>query len=310
MKALFIGLGSIGTRHLINLSHACVRRGINLTVDAVRSDLSRPVQGDVHQLIENQYDEFAELKSYDVAFITNPTHLHARAIRLISGKANALFIEKPIFDSTDYALSDLGIDEEKKIYVAAPLRWCGVMLALKALLPRLQAFSVRAICSSYLPEWRPNTDYRLSYSGRSDMGGGVSLDLIHEWDYLVDLFGIPDQIHNFRGTYSNLGVSSDDISVYIARYPTLIAELHLDYFGRQSRRRIEILCSSGMVIADFVEGTLTHPDGTIQRFDEKINERYIREMDYFIDYIHGELSVSINSPQRAISTLRLALGVI
>ena len=110
------------------------------------------------------------------------------------------------------------------------------MLALKDLLPTLHPYCARVICSSYLPDWRPGVDYRTVYSAHKALGGGVTIDLIHEWDYLVDLFGVPQQLYNFKGTYSDLEIDSDDLSVYIAKYPTLLAEVHLDYFGRGYRR--------------------------------------------------------------------------
>ena len=42
MRALFVGLGSIGTRHLKNLCGRCASRGIPLQVDALRSS-TRPL---------------------------------------------------------------------------------------------------------------------------------------------------------------------------------------------------------------------------------------------------------------------------
>ena len=73
--------------------------------------------------------------------------------------------------------------------------------------------SARVICSSYLPDWRPGVDYRTVYSAHKALGGGVTIDLIHEWDYLVDLFGVPQKLYNFKGTYSDLEIDSDDLSV-------------------------------------------------------------------------------------------------
>ena len=52
-------------------------------------------------------------------------------------------------------------------------------------------------------------DYRTVYSAHKAMGGGVTIDLIHEWDYLVELFGVPDKLYNFKGTYSDLEIDSD-----------------------------------------------------------------------------------------------------
>ena len=196
----------------------------------------------------------------------------------------------------------------QKAYVAAPMRWCGVMLALKDRLPGLHPYCARVICSSYLPDWRPGVDYRTVYSAHKAMGGGVTIDLIHEWDYLVELFGVPEQLYNFKGTYSDLEIDSDDLSVYIARYPTLLAEVHLDYFGRGYRRSIELFCHDGSYLADFGAGTLTLPDGTVQHYEEDVNERYLREMNYFLDYAAGEETESLNPPATALQVLKLTLG--
>ena len=149
------------------------------------------------------------------------------------------------------------------------------------MLPTLHPYCARVICSSYLPDWRPGVDYRTVYSAHKALGGGVTIDLIHEWDYLVHLFGVPQQLYNFKGTYSDLEIDSDDLSVYIAKYPTLLAEVHLDYFGRGYRRSIELFCRDGSYLADFGAGTLTLPDGTVQHYEEDVNRRYEREIGIF-----------------------------
>ena len=58
--------------------------------------------------------------------------------------------------------------------------------------------STRIICSSYLPNGE-NADYVIYSSKR--MGGGVSLDLIHEIDYILYLFGKPEKIVNYRKSF-------------------------------------------------------------------------------------------------------------
>ena len=307
MKALFIGLGSIGTRHLQNLTALCEKKGIPLQADALRSG-SRPLRPGAAELLHAQYTDWAALGEYDLAFITNPTHLHAEAIQKLAGRAKALFIEKPIFEATGYDLAALGLGEHQKAYVAAPMRWCGTMLALKEELPRLKPYSARVICSSYLPDWRPGVDYRTVYSAHREMGGGVTIDLIHEWDYLVELFGVPSQVYNLKGTFSHLEIDSDDLSVYIARYPGLLAEVHLDYFGRTYRRSIELFCKNGTVTADFGAGTLTLEDGTVRRYEEPVNRRYEREMEYFVDYARNGTGESVNPPRTALEVLALTQG--
>ena len=315
LTALFIGLGSIGSRHLKNLHTICAARGITLAADALRSSLNRPLRPGVAELLRAQFtalDAPAARGHYDLAFITNPTSLHAETLQSLRGRAGALFIEKPIFSADQAGLDPAALlDPGQKAYVAAPMRWCGVMLALKN---RLEAgadgrpYCARVLCSSYLPDWRPGVDYRTVYSAHKAMGGGVTIDLIHEWDYLVDLFGAPERLYNLRGQYSELEIDSDDVSLYIAQYPGMLAEVHLDYFGRGYRRSIELFTPSGSLVADFGAGTLTLPDGTVEDYTEDVNARYLREMAYFLDYAAGPQAVSLNPPATAAQVLRLTLG--
>ena len=312
LTALFIGLGSIGTRHLNNLTPICAQRALALRADAPRSDLALPPRPRAAEPPHSQFttlQDSAALPHYDLAFITNPTSLHAQALEEIRGLADALFIEKPIVsaEQTDVDLAAL-LPAGQKAYVAAPMRWCGTMLALKNHLPGLRPYSARVICSSYLPDWRPGVDYRTVYSAHKALGGGVTIDLIHEWDYLVDLFGVPETICNIRGKYSDLEIDSDDLSIYIAQYPTLLAEVHLDYFGRTYRRSIELFCKDGSCVADFGAGTLTLPNGAVEHYEEDVNERYLREMNYFLDYAAGEETESLNPPATALQVLKLTLG--
>lgn len=315
LTALFIGLGSIGSRHLKNLHTICAERGITLAADALRSSLNRPLRPGVAELLRAQFtalDAPAARGHYDLAFITNPTSLHAETLQSLRGRAGALFIEKPIFSADQADLDPAALlAPGQKAYVAAPMRWCGVMLALKK---RLEAgadgrpYCARVLCSSYLPDWRPGVDYRTVYSAHKAMGGGVTIDLIHEWDYLVDLFGAPERLYNLRGQYSELEIDSDDVSLYIAQYPGMLAEVHLDYFGRGYRRSIELFTPSGSLVADFGAGTLTLPDGTVEDYTEDVNARYLREMAYFLDYAAGPQAVSLNPPATAAQVLRLTLG--
>ena len=51
VTALFIGLGSIGTRHLKNLHAICEKQGLTLCAHALRSDLNRPLRPGVAELL-------------------------------------------------------------------------------------------------------------------------------------------------------------------------------------------------------------------------------------------------------------------
>ena len=55
-------------------------------------------------------------------------------------------------------------------------------------------------------------------------------------------------------------------------------------------------------------GTLTLEDGTVQNYAEPVNERYLREMAYFLDYAQSGAGPSVNTPETALDVLKLTLG--
>jgi len=63
-------------------------------------------------------------------------------------------------------------------YVAYNLRFHPVIERLKKIVgEKGKPLSFRAVCKSYLPNWRPGQDYSKSYSARKELGGGVVLEL-------------------------------------------------------------------------------------------------------------------------------------
>ena len=105
MDVLFVGLGSIGTRHLKNLHAVAAQKGIPVRAWALRSS-ARALPEETRALLAGEFTSLPEHARYDAAFITNPTHLHFGMLQNLRGKADTLFIEKPIFERTDRALAD------------------------------------------------------------------------------------------------------------------------------------------------------------------------------------------------------------
>lgn len=308
MKICFWGLGSIGQRHLKNVVKILDEYNINMEIHALRKT-QKPLEDDIKNLITCEFFDEKDLDvDYDISFITNPTNLHFSSIMFMKNKSKHMFIEKPIFDSSEYDINHLKLGEEGIYYVAGPLKYTRVVQRLKGILADERVYSIRAICSSYLPEWRPGADYRNIYSARKEEGGGVSIDLIHEWDYITYLFGFPQEVLYLNGKFSHLEIDSDDIAAYIAKYQDKLVEVHLDYFGRVPRREIEILTGNGIIVGDFINKKISFSD---QResicFLYENNEIYIDEMRNFIDkvlsYKKGE-----NNIEHAYKLLKLANG--
>ncbi len=284
MKICFIGMGSIGKRHICNLAQLLKERKIEYRIDALRSSKSTN-RDDQNSLICNEYYSYDDLEDdYDIIFITNPTYLHYETIRNVVNKTKHLFVEKPVFEAYSYPVVELP-RAQGVTYVACPLRYTPVIQQLKKLLKEEKVYAVRSISSSYLPDWRQGVDYRNIYSAKKEMGGGVSLDLIHEWDYITYLFGMPLQVFNISGKYSELEINSNDLSVYIARYPDKVVELHLDYFGRKATRQIELYCKDYVIHADLLTGTLSRHGAVQETLQLEKEDMYLKEMNSFLDMV-------------------------
>lgn len=286
MKICFFGLGSIGRRHLVNLKYIADKKNIELHIHAYRK-IAKPIDKEIEDLIEKTIFIEDELNDdYDIIFITNPTSLHFDTISLMGNKTKHMFIEKPLVDYKYYNFDSLNLNSTGVYYVAGPLKFSGVIQGMKNILVNEKVFSVRVICSSYLPDWRPNSDYRNIYSAKKDQGGGVCSDLIHEWDYITYLLGFPEEVKCIYGKYSNLEIDSEDLAVYIARYKDKLVEIHLDYFGRVPRRDIEIFTSSGTITGDLINNIIRFTDGreNINFRDDK-NAIYLNEIEYFLENV-------------------------
>lgn len=98
----------MGQRHARNLRKICVKRGLSCSIDLLRT-----CSADVPEGIRGVYtskDQFPG--AYDAVFITNPTAAHYETLVDLIDLSDAFFIEKPVFDRTDYELGFL--DREKR----------------------------------------------------------------------------------------------------------------------------------------------------------------------------------------------------
>ena len=302
IKICFFGMGSIGKKHLKNLVKILNERKTEFKIDVVKR--KKELDDDVKEYIDNVHkiDEFIP-SFYDIVFIVNDTSVHIETLNLMKDYSNNFFIEKPL--SLNLNGFELKNYKNKKIYIACPMRYSSVMDYLKKNIDFTKVYSVRAICSTYLPDWRPTIDYRNNYSAKKELGGGVTLDLIHEWDYLTYLIGFPEKIFNLNKKVSHLEISSDDLSVYIAEYNDKLVELHLDYFGRTPTRKAEFFLKEGTIVGDFIENSV------ILENKEKIilpkEDIYLNEMNSFFNIIFDKKD-NFNDLEHAYKVLKLIKG--
>lgn len=307
IRVLFVGLGSIGQRHFRNLIDIFKEQKCLFQIDAVR-ETNNSLPDNIQKCLHRQYASCQDVsESYDLLFITNPTVFHYETLQLLGSKAERIFIEKPVFHESSLTLEPLRLDSQKIYYIACPLRYTKIVQFLRQYLSGQKVYSARAMCSSYLPEWKLEQDYRHSYSAHRAEGGGVPIDLIHEWDYLIYLFGFPKHTLAYTAKVSDLDIDSDDVAVYIGQYDDKLVSVYLDYFGRKTRRELEVYLKDDVLLADFVMGEIRWlRSGQVKHLSEERDIYQKEELRYFLEL---EAKTATNSGiYHALKVLRIAEG--
>ncbi len=305
MKILIIGLGAIAKKHI-----AAIRSiDSNASIYALRSHHN----AQAYDRITNLYSfEEASNIGFDFAIISNPTSEHKHTIQKLLQFKIPLFIEKPVASSP---IDDLvnSIKESRILtYVACNLRFLEVIHFLKE---RVESGNtpgrineVNVYCGSYLPEWRPGTDFRDSYSAKPEMGGGVHLDLIHELDYICWIFGVPERHKAFCRSKSSLEIDAIDYAKYLLFYEDFTCDITLNYFRRDYKREIEILFDSVTWKVDLAKNSITDSKGfVIFQSEQSGADTYTEQMRYFFDLVSNNEQDSFNDIIFANEILKLCL---
>lgn len=306
-KVCFIGIGSIAKRHIKNLSAIFEKEKKEIQIDAYRSGKGRSLTGNI---IKRQYFNLEELPDdYDIIFITNPTEYHLETLYKLKDKGKSFFIEKPLTSIKQLdKLKKMNKVGEEICYVACPLRYMKVIQYVKNNIPVNEVYSIRCISSSFLPEWRPGQDYRETYSAHQNLGGGVEIDLIHEWDYIKYLFGMPERIQKIIRRVSDLEIDSNDIACYIGEYGDKIVEIHLDYFGREPIRIMQLFTKYDTIECDLLKSEVRYlKQRKTLSFEENRDDYQTAELYAFLNILAGNIQ-NENTINDAYETLLLTQG--
>lgn len=241
-RAAVLGQGSIGRRHASLL----VAAGCDVVV-------FDPVQIPGRSGVRWASTRKEALSGADVAVVASPTSCHLDdALAAVRAGCHVL-VEKPL------AVSPRNVEpvlEEaaragRVFAVAMNLRFHpGPAEVRRAVAGGEIGKPLLAMVSfgSYLPDWRPGTDYRQAYSARSELGGGVLLDVVHELDYATWILGSVTEVSAWLERISALELDVEDVALLHLRHASgAVASVALDYLDRVYRRGCRIVGSEGSI---------------------------------------------------------------
>ncbi len=306
MNLLIVGLGSIGKKHLsvINTLYPLAN------VFALRSKR----KSKIYENVKNIYSIDELNVNIDFVIISTPTYLHENDIIKFSKLGCPLFIEKPVLHNLKNieSINNIILSNNIKTYVACNMRFHPGIVYLKNFVDnnKSKINEVNVYFGSYMPYWRNGIDFRENYSSHAEMGGGVHLDLIHELDYCIWIFGYPKSIKSVFRKVSNLKINSIDYTNYILLYDDFTLNIKLNYYRIDSKREVEILTDDTTLIYDLIQNNVldyTSKQIVYEEFFSMI-DTYFNQMKYFVENINNNQNTMMNNFEESIKILKIALN--
>lgn len=263
MKALIVGYGSIGQRH----SDVLKSLGHEVAVVSRRDIDHAPAFGSI--------EEAVHVFRPDYAVVASRTVEHRDDVDALSraGFTGRLLIEKPVYDTG----SEMPPETFETVKVAFNLRFHPALRRFREIIAGRRVHAATVYCGSYLPDWRPNGDYRHGYSAIRAEGGGVLRDLSHELDYTLWLFGAWRRIAAIGGCFGTLGIDSDDVfSMLIESENCPSVSVGINYLDRETHREVVALTDAGSVRLDLVRGTVD-TGANSESFTTQRNDTYLAQ---------------------------------
>ena len=297
MRALILGAGSIGLRHARNLQ--ALRPGIEL-VFMRRAGAGVPPEHPQAKVVHSLQAGLDCAPS--LAVIATPTDQHCAQLEAMLEAGVPCYVEKPVAANAEQVHR---LEERLRMPPGPPPTQTGCNLRFLPSLQRLRELVhdgtlgrvVRASLEvgQWLPDWRPQQDYRTSYSAHARQGGGVILDLVHEIDQARWLFGEFEHVQAQAGKFSSLEIDAEDTAcILLGRRATgPLVSIALDYVSRRPVRRYAVVGEGGSAVWDLHAGVLevagrdegTALDCGLEGFD--VGKTYARAMQAFLAAVDG-----------------------
>jgi len=311
LKILVVGIGSIGARHTANL--------LSLGYDNISLVSGKMVLNESFKHLKkfSSLESALEKEQYDVAVICTPTSLHVRdLIKTLNGNVPDIYVEKPVSNSWSEMNELLQLAKEKnaRITIGYDLHFDPGVQKVKELISTKKygrPLSANAIVGQYLPDWRPEENFKQGTSAQKNTGGGVLLDLIHEFDYLHWLFGNVNAVAAWHTSGEILGIETEEIADVLLKFQSGVsASVHLDYMQPLLIRQCMITCANGSIYLDMAKREVRGIDNKKQEFyfsykDFERNDRFKLIMKAFLE---DKDDYRLTSLEQGLESLKIVLA--
>lgn len=274
-RCLIVGYGSIGARHAKLLS----QKGQEVACVTHRTNIPFRVFQKLEEAIEKVHP--------DLIIVSNATIDH----KITWDQLNDLhyngrvLIEKPLFANLP---SNVHMPSFTA-FVGYNLRFHPLVKRVKTLLEQRDIFSAQFFVGQYLPSWRPNRDWRKTYSVDVEQGGGVLRDLSHELDLALWFFGNICATAAHIGCWGKLDMNAEDCVDILAETSRCRSlSVHLDYQNLFPHRHFQIQAEGLSLFGNLLSGQL-RTQVKEELFVINKNTTYVAQLDALLTEKNQEL---------------------
>ena len=231
MRIAVLGLGSAGSRHAANL--------LALGHEVTGFD---PSGRGTPAGVPGAETELEAIRWAEAVVVASPNALHAGQALAALAEGRHVLVEKPLATTVDDAVAIAEASGRSRLVcaVAMNLRFHAALETLRSLVAegRLGTLLLaEAVFGFDLRRWRPESDYRESYSARADLGGGIVFDAVHELDYLLWLLGPVATVSAETDRLSQLEIDVEDVALALLRFRSgALGPVSFNFFEPSYRR--------------------------------------------------------------------------
>lgn len=295
-KLLIVGLGSIGKRHIQVMQEISADIEIAVLRHIRCDDLDMSTVGADHCF--TKFSEVIEF-SPDAAIVANPASKHVDVAIKLAKIGVHLLIEKPISDGPDGVsqLIQLCNDRSLILMTGYNLRFLPSLARFRELIHKRQqigrVLSVQTNVGQFLPSWRPSSDYRKTVSAQQLLGGGVLLELSHEVDYLLWIFGDAQWVFGNIEKVSDLEIDVEDTVNLIlgmkgSEGHSITATVNIDFVRHDTTRTCTVIGEKGTLRWNGITGVVDVFSEGSNSWEELFSDKPKRSFTYreeLLDFI-------------------------
>lgn len=266
MKALVIGLGSMGRRRVRCLRANGVDAVVGFDTRADRRAQAAQEYGiEVRERLDAQ-----DLRAFDVVVISTPPDAHHTAIGWSIDAGKPCFVEASVIREPLVALQQRAQAKGVLVAPSCTLRFHSAIRDITQIVRsgrygKVCNFSYH--CGQYLPDWHPwekVTDYYVS----NPATGGAREIVPFELTWMTDAFGWPRHVQGTKLRTADVGAPIDDTYAAVLGFDGFVGTLIVDVVARQAVRKLTLNFERASLAWDWDSGVVRVYEAEGGRFVE------------------------------------------